>query len=212
MSVGMKIWRIEGEKVQPLSLGGIDFENKLESVIENDPSTIDPNLLVIGRQVRTDSGPIDLLAIDPAGKLVVIELKREKTSREVVAQALDYGSSVRDKAEEDIKEIFTQYQLSRGVSQPEEIYAALEKKFGESPDELTISPRLLIVAAEVDSATDRIVRYLREEFGANIDVVSFGVFQDGEHQYLARASMGEPEVSTLRRSSGEWHGEYYANL
>ena len=141
MSTEMAIWRIdEGEKAQPLSLGGIDFENKLENVIENDPSTIDPNLLVIGRQVRTDGGPIDLLAIDPEGRLVVIELKRNKTSREVIAQALDYGSSLRDKAEEEIKEIFTQYQLSRGVSQPEEIYAALEKRFGGSPDELNRSP------------------------------------------------------------------------
>ena len=213
MSTEMAIWRIdEGEKAQPLSLGGIDFENKLENVIENDPSTIDPNLLVIGRQVRTDGGPIDLLAIDPEGRLVVIELKRNKTSREVIAQALDYGSSLRDKAEEEIKEIFTQYQLSRGVSQPEEIYAALEKRFGGSPDELNRSPRLLIVAARVDPATERIVRYLQDEYKANIDVVFFHAFQDGEHQYLARASMGEPEASTSRKSSGDWNGEYYANF
>ena len=212
MPEGIKIWRIEGEKVEPLSLGGIDFENNLENVIENDPSTIDPNLMVIGRQVRTDGGPIDLLAIDPDGKLVVIELKRNKTSREVIAQALDYGSSVRGKSEEEIEEIFAKYQLSRGVSQPEEIYAALEKRFGGSPDELNRSPRLLIVAAKVDSATERIVQYLREEFKANIDVVFFHAFQDGKNQYLARASISEPEVSPSRRSSGDWNGEYYANF
>ena len=213
MPTGMKIWRIEGEKVQPLSLGGMDFESKLERVIENDPTTIDPNLLVIGRQVRTDGGGrIDLLAIDADGKLVVVELKRNKTHREVVAQALDYGSLVRGKAEEEINEIFTEYQRSRGVSEPEEIYAALEKRFGGSPNELDTSPRLLIVAAEVDAATERIVRFLREEYEASIDVVSFHAFQDGEHQYLARASITEPETSPSRRSSGEWNGEYYANF
>lgn len=46
---------------------------------------------MIGRQVRTTHGGyIDLLALNQDGQLIVIELKRELTPREVVAQALDY--------------------------------------------------------------------------------------------------------------------------
>ena len=54
---------------------------------------LDPDLLVIGRQVPTGfGGTVDLLCLDPTGALVVVELKKGKTPREVTAQALDYAS------------------------------------------------------------------------------------------------------------------------
>ena len=64
------------------------------------------DLLVIARQVRTASGAeIDLLCMDSSGALVVVELKRDQTPREVTAQALDYASWVKDLQEEEIKKI-----------------------------------------------------------------------------------------------------------
>jgi len=39
-------------------------------------------------------GIIDLLCIDESGNLIVVELKRDKTPREVTAQTLDYASWV----------------------------------------------------------------------------------------------------------------------
>ena len=44
--------------------------------------------------------------MDADGKLVVIELKRDRTPREVVAQLLDYGSWIRTLGDEDIAAIF----------------------------------------------------------------------------------------------------------
>ena len=38
MPVDMKIWRIEGEGVQAVPLGGMDFEERLETIIDKDPS------------------------------------------------------------------------------------------------------------------------------------------------------------------------------
>lgn len=53
--------------------------------------------MVIGREVETEyNGYIDILCIDPVGDLVVVELKRDKTPPEIVAQALDYASWVAD--------------------------------------------------------------------------------------------------------------------
>jgi RecB family endonuclease NucS len=60
-----------------------------------DPSMLGIDVLLVGRQVTTASyGRIDLLAIDDEANLVVLELKRNKTPREIVAQALDYASWV----------------------------------------------------------------------------------------------------------------------
>ena len=55
------------------------------------------DLLIIGRQVQTGfGGVIDLLALDAEGRVHVVELKRARTPRDVVAQTLDYGSWVKD--------------------------------------------------------------------------------------------------------------------
>ena len=51
--------------------------------------------MLIGRQESTGvDGIIDLLAVAPDGALVLIKLKRYRTLRDVVAEALDYASWV----------------------------------------------------------------------------------------------------------------------
>ena len=50
----------------------------------------DGGILIIGRQVRTDLGGfIDLLGVDRGGNVVVVELKRDRTPRDAVAQPLN---------------------------------------------------------------------------------------------------------------------------
>jgi hypothetical protein len=54
-------------------------------------------LVPIGREVATDSGPIDNLFVSHRGYLVLVETKlwrNPEARREVVAQAIDYGSSL----------------------------------------------------------------------------------------------------------------------
>ena len=92
MSVEVEIWRV-GENLRPVSLSGMDYEQRLQDIIAADLSIVDRSLMIIGREVATPlGGRIDILAIDADGNLVVIELKRSRTPREVVAQTLDYGS------------------------------------------------------------------------------------------------------------------------
>jgi hypothetical protein len=53
-------------------------------------------LLVLAREVRTSSGPIDALAVDQEGDIYVIETKLYKNpdKRRVIAQMLDYGAAL----------------------------------------------------------------------------------------------------------------------
>ena len=88
MPVEVALWRM-GDKPKRVNFSPIDAESRLEQILAADPTIIDPNLLLIGRQVLTAYGKfIDLLALDCDGNLVVIELKRNRTPREVVAQCL----------------------------------------------------------------------------------------------------------------------------
>ena len=51
-------------------------------------------LTLIGRQVSTDGGTLDLLGIDADGRLVVFELKRGTLTRDAGAQVRDYASDL----------------------------------------------------------------------------------------------------------------------
>ena len=68
------------------------------------------DLLIIGRQVQTGfGGVIDLLALDAEGRAHVLELKRDRTPRDVVAQTLDYGSWVKDLSLEELEQIYLDF-------------------------------------------------------------------------------------------------------
>jgi RecB family endonuclease NucS len=92
MPVEMGMWRIDGDTPKRLVAATLPSEATLEQYLERDPSLLGERLLVIGRQVHTPHGKfIDLLAMDGEGNLHVLELKRDKTPRDVVAQVLDYA-------------------------------------------------------------------------------------------------------------------------
>ena len=95
MAVEMAIWRMTDAGSHQLASSPLDFEQRLEDMLTEDPSMSGTDLLIIGRQVQTSHGGyIDLLALDADGRTHVLELKRDRTPRDVVAQALDYGSWV----------------------------------------------------------------------------------------------------------------------
>src|SRR6266581_4198736 len=136
-------------------------ETRLEELIEAEPAILGEPLLIIGRQVATSFGKIiDLLAVDADGVLHVLELKKDRTPREVVAQVLDYGSWVRNLAHEDVVRLFSAYRTGEAFE------AAFQERFdAPPPEELNAGHRLTIIAAEVDAGTERIVEYLVDEYG-----------------------------------------------
>ena len=95
MSEDIRIWKIEdsSKAVSPLEPADrMETEHALEELLVASPGMLMPGLVLIGRQTPIDGGALDLLGVDEDGRLVVFELKREKPTREAVAQVLDYCS------------------------------------------------------------------------------------------------------------------------
>ena len=96
----MPIWKITPNG--PTSIHKIDLskegllEQQLEDWILANSSFLAEPLLIIGRQVVIPDvkDRIDLLALDPQGNTVVVELKRGKLSDPVDMQALRYASYI----------------------------------------------------------------------------------------------------------------------
>jgi hypothetical protein len=206
--IEISLWRLDESKPSPVPSSSLDAEKRLEEVLENDISILGlDRLLLVGRQVPTRFGKfIDLLALGPTGELYVIELKRDKTPREVVAQALDYGSWVRELGYDDIAAIFSDY------THGDDFDTAQQAAFGEVPDELNASHNLVIVASELDPSTERILDYL-DEFEVPINVVFFRYFTDEEREYLGRSWLVDPAQAELRvgpqknRRRRPWNGK-----
>lgn len=109
MPIKHAIWKV-GTQPPPLSLGKLASEQALEDMIVREPGILSAEWMLIGRQEQTGfGGRIDLLAIAPDGSLVLIELKRNKTPREIVAQALDYAAWVEKLTTDRIAQIYQRF-------------------------------------------------------------------------------------------------------
>lgn len=194
MPAEVRLWRVEaGDVLRELTRGSLDLEARLESWVDRDISVLSPDLLVIGRQVETDyGGYIDLLCLDRNGDVVIVELKRDKTPREVTAQVLDYASWVRDLSNEQITRIAEAYLARKGE---QDLNKAFRERFGtEVPEVLNEDHSLLIVGSSVDPSSERIIRYLSDEHGVKINAVTFNYFTDaGGAEHIARVFLLEPE-------------------
>jgi len=106
MPIQHSVWTVSGNPSE-VTQGILPSEQPLEDMIVAEPRILSSEWMLIGRQVETgQGGRLDLLAIAPDGSLVLIELRRDRTPREVVAQALDYAAWVESLDAEDITRIY----------------------------------------------------------------------------------------------------------
>ena len=180
-------------------------------MIVADPRILSDEWMVIGRQENTPfGGRIDLLAIAPDASLVLVELKIAiEQPREIVAQAIDYAAWVADLSKEKIVQIYQRFSQGGNLSD------AFHQHYGEALDEDTLneSHQIILVAAELDDATERIIGYLNARDIA-INVIFFQVFEHEGVQILSRAWLIDPtetqaNVTTAKTPKGErepWNG------
>jgi len=199
MSTEIKTWQIVGDKLAPVKTdliqAGKTETHHLEEWAASDASVLGPDLLLIGRQVQTKSGPLDLLAIDRTGNVVVIELKRDKLPRESLAQAVDYASDVADWSLERLGEECAKY-TGMGLDE------ALANRFPDIDLEnifVNETQRILLVGFAIESALERMIEWLSSTYGVNINAVLLHYVQTvGGDQILVRTAIVSEEVEQAR--------------
>jgi Endonuclease NucS len=210
VAVEMAIWKMTPGGPVPVAVSKLDFEQRLEDMIANDPALVGLPILILGRQVATKFGGfVDLLGVDAEGRVHVLELKRDRTPREVVAQILDYGAWAQTLTLADVGEIFA-----------DKIGGAFDEAFAEHfavavPDAFNADQQLTVVASELDPASDRIIEFLASRYDVPVNAVFFRHFKDGESEYLARTWLRPPEEVRQKKSTKvrPWNGrDYYVVL
>jgi hypothetical protein len=210
MAFSMKLWQVNGKELQEINREMLSEEQRLEDWVVKDPSILGIDLLLIGRQVTTASrGRIDLLAIDEDANLVILELKRDKTPREIVAQSLDYASWVKGLSYDQIESIAKGF---TGQSLPQ-IFA--DHYDFSIPATVNASHSMIIIASELDDSSERIVQYLSEEYGVPINALFFTFFKTTSGEFLGRAWLSDPgevQERTQSRNQAPWSGFYFVNV
>ena len=211
MPIRTALWTT-GSPPKPLADGQLVSEQQLEQMIVDAPSLLSDDWLLVGRQEKTGTGGrIDLLAVEPDGALVLIELKRDQTPREVVAQALDYAGWVEQLDRAAVEAGYAKFQGG-------DLAADFARKFGQPLDEVTLNGRhqIVLVATGLDPASERIVRYLSRR-NVPINVLCFQVFAHPAGPILARTWLLDPAetqaaVAAAGGPAGPWNGEFYCSF
>jgi hypothetical protein len=195
------IWRRESDEWQKLSPSGFPSEEKLHDLVESAPSLLplsgDPSLVVLGREVALGPGYADLIAVEPDGRIVIVEIKLRRNSearRAVIGQILTYAAYLKGLAIPALEEILRPHldkaeaasllELVRNSEQSAEV-EGVEFADGLAESLATGSFRLVLVLDEAPSELVQLVGYLESiSAGVVIDLVTVAAYEAGGEQLL----------------------------
>ena len=153
------------------------YEKDIEDLLEEHIEILVQDAFIIGRQVETDTKKrIDLLALDNDANLVIIELKRKKTPREVLSQILQYYTWVRAIKQEKINDIAKKHQnLNDFISIENEFTRRFSKK---PPSHWNSMQKLIIVGEQIDAETKKELSATKAGFNLNMTCIELNAYEN----------------------------------
>ena len=185
MKTDIGIWEIDRESRvgSKLDLADrIETEQMLEDVLVANPNVLLGGLTLVGRQIPVGTGYIDLLGIDENGRLVVFELKREKLTRNAVAQILDYCTYLETLSDSDLKKLIVERSGIHGIISIEDFGEWYANQY---PTDALRPVKMVLVGLGVDMTAHRMVAYLAERH-IDISLLTLHCYIQGDSMLLAR--------------------------
>ncbi len=183
------LWRISEGKPKKINESNIKFEIDLEEWIESDPDLLQNGLTIVGRQLYVQAGVIDLLALDPQGRWVIIELKKDLLRREVIAQVIDYASCIADMPADELESKINEYLVKHNTT-IQNLLSARDALEALHPNERDIV--LIVVGTGKEPGLERIISYLNQ-YDMSISLVSYEVFEVGNQEKILLRELTDPE-------------------
>ena len=187
----IRLWALEPDAAKRIKATSVDAvrdtetEQMLEELIVASPSLLMTKLRVVGRQVPTHGGPLDLLGLDETGRLVLFELKRGTLTRDAVAQAIDYASDLNEMDIDELCHHLEDGSGKRGIEKIQDFQDWYNENYPNSGDALSEKPRIVLVGLGADNRTVRMVNFLAES-ALDIQLLTFHAFRRGDQLFLAK--------------------------
>jgi hypothetical protein len=215
----MEIYNLEENDLHQLSEKNMEKERHLEErLVRAESAEIGGvEILYVGRQKGIGEGSrFDILGVDEHGDMVVVELKRGAAQREVIAQALEYASKIRQAEYEYFQDKYTRFmrevQNSEPSDQLDEAHAThfdLDEPL--APEDFNNDQRLVIIASDIQNNDDllHISDFLREH-GIDVVTVEYSWYRDETEdiELLATDAIRQPlskePTAPSEDSNPEW--------
>jgi hypothetical protein len=203
------IWRVQqGATLSATPLETVrssETERLLENIVVASPDLLQQDLELVGRQLPTSSGPLDLLGIDPDGRLVVFELKRGVLTREAVAQVIDYASDIASMDRGTLVRLIEEHSGRGGIPEITGFIDWYTQEYQGTTEQLSQRPRMVLVGLGVDGRALRMVNFLADT-GVPIQLLTFHAFEADGALLLARQVETEPAATPNMQPSGTKEG------
>ena len=192
------LWLIsDNEKPLRINTDEAFLERDLENWIESDPDLLQPGLLIVGRQLQVIGGRLDLLGLDPNGRLVVIEIKQGSLYRETIAQGLDYVACIGAMPAGELEIKCDEYLQGKNAgSTLRELLSSASQL--EQLDPLNREVLLYVVGTKEDKSdgVDRISQLLKPHISVSSIVFQIYAMADGQRILLRERVDSDDGVTT----------------
>ncbi len=192
MSTEPQLFRVDPNsnvlnKIREVDFANLGFQERdIQDWVVANPEILGDDLLIITKEFsdfdRTKER-LDLLAVDPDGKLVIIELKRDHSGADADWQAIKYASYLRQATHKQIVQMLAAHE---SLSEGDAVEKLTDHMESGSLENLNHDQRIILTshrfAAEVTSAA----LWMNEKSqGENlITCIQITPYQDGDALYL----------------------------
>lgn len=213
------VWQQDSEGWRLLSSVGFPDEATLHDLVEQAPHLLPlsgrPNLTVLGREVLLGGNYADLLAVEPSGRIVVVEIKLAKNSearRAVIAQVLTYAAFLRGTSVKSLEtDVLHKHLHGRGFSTLLEAALADDQEGGIDHDQFSQGVqeslelgqfRLVIVLDSAPQELVRLVGYLEAvSEKLTIDLITVASFDVGGTQIVIPQRVEPDRLASIQEST-----------
>jgi len=178
-------------------------EEDLEYLLESNPDAIlDEELMIIGRQVKTNFNTLlDLLGLDRTGNSAVIELKRDRTPRDTIAQALEYASYIEQLDYNQLERIYQNYTENKEESLADQHRTFFDLEEGDTVN-FNKEQHIIVVGSDISREIRQQASYLNRK-GIPTTCVEFSYFQTASGETLLSTDVTISGDSSTREISTE---------
>ena len=172
---GERVYSVDGAAATPavpisLAEAGLRERDDLQEWVVAHPEILGENVMILTFEFdrwQTSSGArqldrFDVLGLDPDGRLVVAELKRDKAPDTVEMQAIKYAALASRFTDEDLVDAHARFLVrDGGALDPDVALQRIQDHAGDLDPELLQEPRIVLVAGAFPPIVTSTVHWLK---------------------------------------------------
>lgn len=190
-------------KATSFAVEGVLERSHLQAALREHISLIGDDLMVVAEEFGDFADAkrrIDLLCVDRAARLVVVELKRTDTGGHMELQALRYAAMVSTMTMDDLEKIYSKY-LADISDDPDDAGSRLAAWFGDTEGEEPViqrNVRVVLVSGGFDKEITTTVLWLNDVYQLDIQCIRLTPYRvDGRLLLDVQHVIPLPEAAEL---------------